>query len=220
MGALKSACRYLLTITGLLAIGRVAYQALRANYHFPIPDVVNRALLNNPAGETLLAPLAAAERTGVKPGEQVLELGEGAGYATFALAELVGNSGKLTVQVEKAEKAEELRQRAFVEGADNLEFVVGEARELELPGESFDRVVLMASLGKAADKYSLLWEAFRLLKVGGQLSLTEIVLDPAYMLKSSAVELCEQSGFYLVEELGSLAAYTVNFRKPPRGVAS
>jgi SAM-dependent methyltransferase len=80
----------------------------------------------------------AWERAGFGPGDHILDLGCGPGYATLDLARLVGASGRVTGVDVSARFVENLRARADAAGLANVEALVRDAGELDLPEGGFD----------------------------------------------------------------------------------
>jgi SAM-dependent methyltransferase len=81
------------------------------------------------------------ERAGIEPGMRVLDVGCGPGDVSFLCSELVGADGSV-VGVERDEQAlARARQRVVELGHENVEFVPGDFRDVELPGAPFDALV-------------------------------------------------------------------------------
>ena len=81
---------------------------------------------------------AAWERGGFGPGQHLLDLGCGPGYATLDLARLVGAAGRVTGVDVSPRFVQHLRARAAALGAANVEAQVQDVEALDLPPESFD----------------------------------------------------------------------------------
>ncbi len=94
-----------------------------------------------------------------------------------------------------------------------MEARVGDAYELDFPDESFDLAFLVAVLGEIPDPVRALREIYRVLKVDGVLSITEMLPDPDYPLRRTVVHWCREAGFELAEKGGNFFYYILNFRK-------
>lgn len=216
MGAIKALVRFVLSLLGLFLVWQAIIRVVRKVRPFPIPPAVGMFILDNPIRARFLGADEVVRRLDLKPGQQVLELGAGTGFVAVAAARAVGPEGRVVALDIEPRMIERLRQKLLAEGVSNVEGKLGDATKLDFPDATFDCVYMVTALGEMPDKRAVLWEAYRVLKPAGILSVSEIIMDPDYTLKGTVIRLCEESGFYLTEEHGNLLAYTVNFRKPAR----
>ncbi|RXE57346.1 arsenite S-adenosylmethyltransferase [Methanoculleus taiwanensis] len=153
-------------------------------------------------------PVALAS---LREGETVLDLGSGGGFDSFLAAERVGETGRVIGVDMTPEMLERARENARKAGYANVEFRLGEIEHLPVADSSVDAIISNCVINLSPDKRQVFAEAFRVLRPGGRLMVSDIVLTmplPAPIHESelfytSCVSGALQKGEYLREIAGA-----------------
>lgn len=144
-----------------------------------------------------------AAMTQINPGEVVVDLGSGAGFDAFIVSRMVGQQGQV-IGVDLSDDMLALAKRNAKQGNyENVAFVKGDIEHLPLEEAIADHVISNCVINLSLRKDKVYEEAYRVLKPGGKLSVSDIVLEkelPDFIKKSLASHIACVSGAEKLED--------------------
>jgi demethylmenaquinone methyltransferase/2-methoxy-6-polyprenyl-1,4-benzoquinol methylase len=162
----------------------------------------------------------ALAHTGLRPGQQALDVAAGSADLALGLAHRVGRSGRVIVTDINAKMLAEGRDRLLNAGvAGNVEYVLADAEALPFREQSFHCVTIGFGLRNVTDKDAALASMFRVLKPGGRLVVLEFskahlgALAPLYELYS--FQILPRLGAVLAQDADSYRYLAESIRKHP-----
>jgi SAM-dependent methyltransferase len=207
---LRKAIGVFLAIPVVFIVLHTLVRIIRYFHKFPIPEFL-AGVIDNPLRRRMQPPDEMPLRHGIDPGMRVLEVGPGNGRYTMATARRVGEAGRVIAVDIEPKMVKRVRSRVEAEGIANVEARVADVYNLPFDNGTFDAAYMIAVIGEIPDPDRAMGEFQRVLKPGGTLAFSELLMDPDYALASTLVRKARPAGFRLKDRIGNLFYYTLVF---------
>lgn len=143
----------------------------------------------------------------LRPGEVVVDLGSGGGFDAFLAAQEVGENGRVIGVDMTPDMISKARANAQKGNFNNVEFRLGEIEHLPLADNSADIIISNCVINLSPNKAQVFADAFRILKPGGRLAISDVVASaemPAEMKNDPLLHAGCMAGASLVPELEAM----------------
>jgi ubiquinone/menaquinone biosynthesis C-methylase UbiE len=204
----------LLLILVILFILFILQMILRISakiYPHPIPRRL-LGILDIPIRDSVIGKEELLKRSGLKAGQDILEVGCGTGFYTIKASEIVKEGEIYALDIQDLALAK-VKKKVEENKVKNIMLTMADVQNLPFKDEAFDVVFLVTVIGEIPKREVALRELHRVLKSHGLLSITEFLPDPDYIMRRNLIPLVERLDFNLTEKHGNFFCYTVNFQK-------
>ena len=195
-------------VASFLVGGFSAAQVQHQENHPPQTTTSYIKALEDPSREEWQQPDRVIETLGLKPGDQMADLGAGPGYFTLRFARAVGPTGKVYGVDISREMLEYLGRQAKSERLTNIQPVLADPHNPRLPPASVDVIFICDTLHHISDRATYFPLLMRALRPGGRLVNIDfyrrpLPVGPPVEMKIPKVEMireAESAGFHLVQQ--------------------
>jgi SAM-dependent methyltransferase len=185
----------------------------------PVARIVSASWSTEEARDRLNEAGTVMNKSGIKRGMSVADIGAGEGYYTIRLAQRVGEKGRVLAEDIQPAYRDALAQRVTRERLDNVSVRLGDPADPKLPDTSFDRVMMVRMYHEIESPYEFLWNIRPSLRLDGLVVVVDADKPTQERGTPTALLVCEFAavGYVLVErqDMPSAKGYIATFR--PRG---
>ena len=164
-------------------------------------------------------------RLGIRAGMHVADIGAGSGYYTIRLSPVVGPAGRVYANDIIPDYLARLKRRAADVGLANVQFVLGDSGDTNLPDQSVDLALMVHMYHEIGDPFGLLWRLQDDLKPGGRVAIMDSDRPTSRHGTPPGLLRCEleavgyrQIGFSRLENGSYLAVFQPAFRPDPGSI--
>ena len=150
---------------------------------------------------------------GLAPAMKVFDAGCGPRRLTLPLAEAVGQRGEVLEMDIQDGMLARVREKVEAASLQNVKYLQAGLGDGKLPSATFDRALLVTVLGEIPDQVTALKEIHAALKLGGILSVTEVIFDPHFQRREVVLRVAQVAGFREKNFFGRKLAYTLHLEK-------
>lgn len=201
----------ILIILFILLILQIIIRISAKIYPHPIPRQL-LGILDTTTRDIFISKEELLKRSGLKAGQDVLEVGCGTGFYTIKASEIVKEGEICALDIQDLALTK-VKKKVEENKVKNVMLIMADAQNLPFKDEAFDTAFLVTVIGEIPKREIALKELRRVLKPDGLLSITEFLPDPHYIMRRNLISLVERLDFSLIKKHGNFFCYTVNFQK-------
>lgn len=197
----------------VLVLGGLPFLTLVAHpQHPPEPASPDIKSLEDPGRDAWQQPAAVVDSLGIRPGDDVADLGAGSGYFTVRLAQAVGPAGNVYAVDMDPQMLEYIERRAAEQQLDNVQTILAEPHDPKLGSASVDLIFTCNTLHHISDRGRYYASLARALRPGGRLVDIDFQKRPSpvgpsvemRIAKKDVIKEIEAAGFRLIKEFDFL----------------
>ena len=193
----------------------ITVRIVRKLYKSPMPAYLGN-FINSKWRKLLQPPERVIQRSRIKNGMTILEIGCGTGTYTFHCAKTIGKEGNLyaiDISKQMVDKLTVNLNRSENKDIKNISIQKASVHRLPFDDNFFDLIFMVSVFPELPDIQKAISECYRVLKKNGILAVSEFLIDPDYPLRRNVVKLCTARKFIHTVSEGNFFSYTLVFEK-------